>query len=240
MTTRCEQCEYGLKQINFASPKKCIECDASNLGVTKNRKQLMNIQNFQSIIQEARRSIRQLADSSRSYTRYDVRKVDFNAPGLSIHKDLDEMAGCESEANESQTIVFSEDSGSDSEDPEPDCRRTTHKKFPTRHSAVDLNRSQKKGEAKNASTARKIVKTPSFDEFADSAFVRVSQLVLSPQRPSHAAPLPFSAPTLWRKVKAGTFPKPIKLSERVTCWRVGEVRAWMIEQAVAQGVRDAV
>ena len=28
-----------------------------------------------------------------------------------------------------------------------------------------------------------------------------------------------------------TFPKPIKLSERVTAWKVGEVRAWMAAQA---------
>eukprot|EP01036_Dinobryon_divergens_P056465 gene56465-75397_t len=53
-----------------------------------------------------------------------------------------------------------------------------------------------------------------FDALPDSAFIRESQLVQSPKRPDTPAPLPFSAPTLWRKVKAGTFPKPIKLSER--------------------------
>ncbi len=72
-----------------------------------------------------------------------------------------------------------------------------------------------------------------FDALPDSAFVREAQLVLSPKRPEHPAPLPFSAPTLWRKVAAGTFPKPIKLSERVTCWKVSEVRAWMTAQAMA-------
>ncbi len=72
-----------------------------------------------------------------------------------------------------------------------------------------------------------------FDALPDSAFVRESQLVQSPKRPKHPAPLPFSAPTLWRKVAAGTFPKPIKLSERVTCWKVSEVRAWMNAQAGA-------
>ena len=39
--------------------------------------------------------------------------------------------------------------------------------------------------------------------------------------------IPFSASTLWRKVKAQTFPAPVKLSENVTAWRVEEVRAWM-------------
>ena len=70
-----------------------------------------------------------------------------------------------------------------------------------------------------------------FDALPDSAFIRESQLVQSPKRPDIPAPLPFSAPTLWRKVKAGTFPKPIKLSERVTAFRVGDVRAWMTAQA---------
>jgi prophage regulatory protein len=72
-----------------------------------------------------------------------------------------------------------------------------------------------------------------FDALPDSAFIRESQLVRSPKRPETPAPLPFSAPTLWRKVKAGTFPKPIKLSERVTAWNVGTVRAWMTAQAMA-------
>jgi predicted DNA-binding transcriptional regulator AlpA len=39
--------------------------------------------------------------------------------------------------------------------------------------------------------------------------------------------VPFSSATLWRKVKAGEFPKPMKLSTRVTAWRVEDVRAWM-------------
>jgi prophage regulatory protein len=66
-----------------------------------------------------------------------------------------------------------------------------------------------------------------FDELPDSAFIRESQLVLDPKRPQYAAPLPFSAATLWRKVAAGTFPKPVKLSTRVTAWRVSEVRIFL-------------
>lgn len=42
--------------------------------------------------------------------------------------------------------------------------------------------------------------------------------------------LPFSAPTLWRMVKAGTFPKPIKLGERITAWHIEEVQAWIDEK----------
>jgi predicted DNA-binding transcriptional regulator AlpA len=80
-------------------------------------------------------------------------------------------------------------------------------------------------------TAVKTSITPSiFDALPDSAFIRESQLVQSPKRPETPAPLPFSAPTLWRKVKAGTFPAPHKLSQRVTAWQVGTVRAWMTAQ----------
>ena len=68
---------------------------------------------------------------------------------------------------------------------------------------------------------------PSFDELPYSAFIREAQLVQSPKRPDRPAPLPFSGATLWRKVRAGTFPKPHKLSERVTAWKVGDVRAWL-------------
>lgn len=59
----------------------------------------------------------------------------------------------------------------------------------------------------------------SFDTLPDSAFIREAQLI--------PGAVPFSSATLWRKCKAGQFPKPVKLSERVTAWRVGDVRAWM-------------
>ncbi|MFY7863877.1 helix-turn-helix transcriptional regulator [Roseateles sp.] len=32
-------------------------------------------------------------------------------------------------------------------------------------------------------------------------------------------------------VKCGKFPKPLKLSSRVTAWKVGDVRAWIKAQA---------
>ena len=39
--------------------------------------------------------------------------------------------------------------------------------------------------------------------------------------------LPFSAKTLWRKVKDGTFVQPVKLGERITAWKVESVREWL-------------
>lgn len=68
---------------------------------------------------------------------------------------------------------------------------------------------------------------PSFDTMPDSAFIREAQLVQSPKRPTTPAPLPFSAPTYWRKIADGTLPKPIKLSERVSAQKVGDIRRVM-------------
>jgi predicted DNA-binding transcriptional regulator AlpA len=61
-----------------------------------------------------------------------------------------------------------------------------------------------------------------FGELPATGYVRQSQLI--------PAPVPFSSATLWRRVKAGTFPKPVKLSERVTAWRVEDVRQWLDAQ----------
>jgi len=83
-------------------------------------------------------------------------------------------------------------------------------------------------------TANPAPTTAVFDRLPDSAWLRESQLVRSAKNPDSAvAPLPFSAPTLWRMVKLGKFPKPTKLSARVTAWQAGQVREWMAAQAAA-------
>ena len=56
----------------------------------------------------------------------------------------------------------------------------------------------------------------------------------SPVRPRTGRPgmVPFSAATLWRKVAAGEFPAPVKLSERVTAWPIVAVRYWLDSRRV--------
>ena len=51
----------------------------------------------------------------------------------------------------------------------------------------------------------------------------------APVRPRSGRPgmVPFSSATLWRMVKSGKFPAPHKLSDRVTAWKIQDVRAWM-------------
>lgn len=59
----------------------------------------------------------------------------------------------------------------------------------------------------------------------ETGFLRQSQLI--------PVLLPFSVPTLWRKVKDGTFPRPVKLGPRITAWRAEDVRAWIEAQQAA-------
>ena len=48
--------------------------------------------------------------------------------------------------------------------------------------------------------------------------------------------IPWSSATLWRRIKAEQFPKPIKLDGgRMTAWRWGEVRAWLQAQGQERG-----
>lgn len=58
---------------------------------------------------------------------------------------------------------------------------------------------------------------------SDSAFLRLSDMI--------PGLLPFSRATFWRKVKAGDFPVPVKLSDAVTAWRRDEVEAWLVAQS---------
>lgn len=53
-----------------------------------------------------------------------------------------------------------------------------------------------------------------FDQLPDTAYVRL---------PVVCGLFGFSSATLWRKVKDG-FPRPRKLSTRITGWNVGELR----------------
>lgn len=64
-----------------------------------------------------------------------------------------------------------------------------------------------------------------FQSLPDSALVRQRDLL---------AVVPFSAATLWRRVKAADFPKPIKVDQSITAWRWGEVRAWLESKGGAQ------
>jgi prophage regulatory protein len=71
-----------------------------------------------------------------------------------------------------------------------------------------------------------------FSKLDNDAYVRQSGLIRSRKNPNGIVPV--SAATLWRKVRNGTFPAPVKLSDRITAWRVGDIRAWLTQRT--QGV----
>lgn len=52
----------------------------------------------------------------------------------------------------------------------------------------------------------------------ETGFVRQTQVLMV---------VPVSKSTLWRRVRAKTFPAPLKLSPGVTVWRVEQLREWI-------------
>lgn len=54
------------------------------------------------------------------------------------------------------------------------------------------------------------------------------------EKEDYTGVLPITECTLWRWVKSGYFPKPIKLSARCTVWRASDVYRWIEEQEIAK------
>ena len=50
------------------------------------------------------------------------------------------------------------------------------------------------------------------------------------RRPVVLAHIPFGPTKLYEEVKAGRFPKPVKLGERISAWRAEEIHAWIARQ----------
>lgn len=78
-----------------------------------------------------------------------------------------------------------------------------------------------------------------FDSLPDDAYLRVKQLIIDAESTSSTALLPFSRATLWRMVKARTFPAPQKLSSGVTAWSVRAIRQWLKNKGIkSENVSD--
>ncbi len=54
-------------------------------------------------------------------------------------------------------------------------------------------------------------------------FLRIKELASAPGRPGR---LPLSANSIWRLVREGQFPSPVKLSSNCTAWRLEDVQVW--------------
>jgi hypothetical protein len=64
------------------------------------------------------------------------------------------------------------------------------------------------------------------DNLPATGYLRLPQILGNPKSNPPIPPLiPVGKTTWWEGVKTGKFPKPVKLSERVTVWRVEDIRA---------------
>ena len=59
-----------------------------------------------------------------------------------------------------------------------------------------------------------------FDSLPDDALIRLKDLL-------EYSVIPFSATTIWRKIKARTFPQPEKVSSNIVAWRCRSIREWL-------------
>ena len=58
--------------------------------------------------------------------------------------------------------------------------------------------------------------------FQETGFFRLKQIV-GDKKAKIPPIIPVSASTWWAGVKSGRFPKPVKLSDRCTAWRVRDI-----------------
>ena len=55
--------------------------------------------------------------------------------------------------------------------------------------------------------------------FPQTGFLRLPAII------APHGPIPVSKSTWWAGIKTGRYPKPVKLSARITAWRVEDIRA---------------
>lgn len=69
-------------------------------------------------------------------------------------------------------------------------------------------------------------------------FIRIRQLASAPGRngaPARQGRLPVSQATIWRWVKLGEFPKPVRLGPQTTAWRLEDVEGWESQRGAQLG-----
>ncbi len=64
----------------------------------------------------------------------------------------------------------------------------------------------------------------------DTGFVRLSQ-ILGDKAKGIPPIIPISRSTWWAGIKTGRFPRPVKFSKGITCWRVEDIRALIANSA---------
>jgi len=67
----------------------------------------------------------------------------------------------------------------------------------------------------------------------ETGYLRLPQIIGNPKK-NIPAIIPVSRSSFWLGVRTGRYPKPIKLSPRVTVWKVEDIRAF-IEKSNSDG-----
>ena len=63
------------------------------------------------------------------------------------------------------------------------------------------------------------------NQLPDTGFLRLPQIIGDPKANPPIPPLiPIKKTAWWEGCKSGRYPKPVKLSPRVTVWRVEDIR----------------
>ncbi len=75
--------------------------------------------------------------------------------------------------------------------------------------------------------------TVSPNQLPSEGYVREWHLVGSAKR-GIVGVLPFGRTTLRQKIKEGKAPAPIKLGDRISAWKVEDIRAYLVELGGAQ------
>ena len=133
-----------------------------------------------------------------------------------------ESVSCESAGSATAATAAPEAGGGDDDgggdgDPEPERRRPGR----PRNTRKTCNASPA-GNLPAPSAAQSADALNQFDTRPAASFVRL---------PVVCSLYACSPATAWRWVKAGKIPAPVKLSDRVTAWRVGDLRAALAQLA---------
>lgn len=62
------------------------------------------------------------------------------------------------------------------------------------------------------------------EDLPDNALLRPKDLIAN-------RIVPFTQSTLWRKIREGNFPAPIRVSDAISAFRVGSIREWLADPA---------
>lgn len=75
-------------------------------------------------------------------------------------------------------------------------------------------------------------KKKSMQRLPETGFLRLSQIIGNSKATPPIPPLiPVCKSTWWEGVKEGHFPKPVKIGQRCTCWRVEDIRNLILKVA---------